>query len=418
MEIKIPKSLKELAELLKKEADLFVVGGYVRNSILKIGATDIDLASRLTPEKLEKLLAKTGYVVKEKSKKLGTVLIISQDGDRWEHTTFRSEVYADDGSHAPEEAIFVDDMQQDAKRRDFTANTIYYNVLKEELIDLYEGVYDIERKSLKCVESPTKVFDNDGLRILRMIRFACELNFKIDKPTFLKACEMSYRLKDISSARKLTELELILASSERYLGRSKPNAHLRGLQLINKMKIWPQFHVHTNKIKFNMVNKVMPADRFIGLLIDIIDSVKPGNVDYYLQFLLSPTGLPIGKKMADYYMNIVSGYYDALGKMKNKEYFFKYFENFQKISVFLARKSKIINAKYDFFYKYIVKYKLAISMRDLKINGDDLKKNVPKLNERKYGVVLTALLNKVFEGKLQNEPSELLREVRDNIENY
>ena len=418
MEIKIPKSLKELAELLKKEADLFVVGGYVRNSILKIGATDIDLASRLTPEKLEKLLAKTGYVVKEKSKKLGTVLIISQDGDRWEHTTFRSEVYADDGSHAPEETIFVDDMQQDAKRRDFTANTIYYNVLKEELIDLYEGVYDIERKSLKCVESPTKVFDNDGLRILRMIRFACELNFKIDKPTFLKACEMSYRLKDISSVRKLTELELILASSERYLGRSKPNAHLRGLQLINKMKIWPQFHVHTNKIKFNMVNKVMQADRFIGLLIDIIDSVKPGNVDYYLQFLLSPTGLPIGKKMVDYYMNIVSGYYDALGKMKNKEYFFKYFENFQKISVFLARKSKIINAKYDFFYKYIVKYKLAISMRDLKINGDDLKKNVPKLNERKYGVVLTALLNKVFEGKLQNEPSELLREVRDNIENY
>ena len=418
MEIKVSRSLKELAKILKKEAELFIVGGYVRNAILKVGTTDIDITSRLSPEELEIVLVGTEYKVKEKSKKLGTVIVISPDGDKWEHTTFRKEFYADDGRHVPDEAIFVNDIREDARRRDFTVNSVYYNILKEELVDFYDGETDTEHHVIKCVETPSKVFDSDGLRILRMIRFACELNFKINSQTFVKACEMSYRLKDITGARKLSELELILASSERYLGRSKANAHIRGLELINKMKIWPQFYVHTNKIKFDMVKKVSAENRFIGLLIDIIDCVKPDDVNYYLQFLLSSTGLPVGKKVADYYSDVICGYYDALMGMKNKNYFLKHFDNFPKISKFLIQKSKRINVKYEFFYKYIIKYKLAISIKDLKVNGDDLKKKVPELSEKKYGVALGSLLDKVFDGKLQNEPGELLKEVRDNIKNY
>ncbi|MCI5797088.1 MAG: hypothetical protein MR024_00415, partial [Firmicutes bacterium] len=207
--IMVSENLEKLALKLKSRADIFLVGGYVRNAIMGFCETDVDLASEITPDELKLLLKYSDFKVIDKSKKLGTV-IIKIDNEEYEHTTFRREVYNDSGKHQPDLAEFVNDIRQDAKRRDFSCNCVYYNLTHRRYLDIYSGTYDISKKIIRCIETPDYVFENDGLRILRMIRQSAELNFKIDKSTYQTAKSMTYRLKDISGQRKLAELKLML----------------------------------------------------------------------------------------------------------------------------------------------------------------------------------------------------------------
>src|SRR5574344_1102136 len=144
----ITPNLLKLARLFKKKGELYIVGGYVRNALLGIYETDIDLASKLTNEEIKELLFGTKYEIKETSKKLGT-LIISLGEEKWEHATFRKETYAEGGEHTPISVEFIDDIKEDAKRRDFTVNAIYYNILKDEFIDFYTGIKDVKKHILR-----------------------------------------------------------------------------------------------------------------------------------------------------------------------------------------------------------------------------------------------------------------------------
>ena len=123
----VSANLEKLAFKLKNKAEIFLVGGYVRNGLLGFCETDVDLASELTPEELKTYLKFSDFKVKDKSKKMGTVTI-SIDDEEYEHTTFRKEVYEDNGKHTPEKTEFVCDIREDAKRRDFTCNSIYYSL--------------------------------------------------------------------------------------------------------------------------------------------------------------------------------------------------------------------------------------------------------------------------------------------------
>lgn len=411
IKILVSNPLYELARIFNKsDAELYIVGGYVRNAILGIYESDIDICSKLTPEQLTTALAGTNYKIKYKSKKLGTVVIITE-GEEYEHTTFRSEIYADNGSHTPISTQFVSDIRQDAKRRDFTINAIYYNILKREIVDIYSGIYDIEKRRIKCIETPNYVFSSDGLRILRLIRLACELNLKIEKETFLAAQKMSYRLKDITGQRKQKELQKILDSGTKYT-ISKPNAHLRGLAMFNRLKIWTSFYSSVSKIKLHMVKK--SKDNYLSaLLIDMINAIKPDCVEYYLQYLLGNKGLMYGEKQKNTLVNIVCGYFDATNKISNKKFFFKYFDNFNIIKEFIKYKRRLTYKKYNFFYKYIFNHNIPIVIKDLCVNGDDIKKYNKTLPEKYYGTLLKELLEKVFDAEVDNTKEKLIEEIKN-----
>lgn len=413
MRLKVSDNLIKFAKLVQKKADMFIVGGFVRNSILGLKNNDIDLASKLTPIELEKLCKGSGFTIKDKSKKLGTVLVCC-DNEIWEHTTFKKEANPIGGEHSSSKIKFITELQEDAKRRDFTINAIYYNILKEEIIDIYSGMYDLKKKRIRTLESPDFVFENDGLRILRMIRIASELNFSISRETLMTAKKMVYRLNDISGQRKYDELMLILNSSERYKSSSK-NAYLRGLKLLNYLGIWPNIFNSVSHIRYRMVKKVNTNQRFEGLLIDLINSLNPDCISYYLASQFSQDGLMLSKMKSKKIIDVVCGYFDALNKMNNKEFFFRYYNNFDEISKILIKKNKFVFFKYNFFYKYINKFKIPIQIKDLKINAKDLKENFPKLAQKKYSVVFSELLNKVFEGKIKNEREELLAEVKNEF---
>lgn len=405
MQIKITENLKNLSQLFP--CQLYLVGGYIRNQLMGIVNDDMDICSPLTLDELEEILKDTKFDFKIKSKVLGSALITCGD-EKYEYTTFRKDIYPNNGQHTPEEVIFIDDIREDAKRRDFTCNAIYYDIKNDKIIDFYNGVEDIRRRVLKTVETPDEVLCHDGVRILRLFRFQCELNFKIDKKTLDAVNKYKNNLRDISGERMTYEIERILHSPEKYKGVTKKNSYFKTLKFFNKVSLWPYFGIDCHKIRFNMVKKVEHKSQ--GFLIDVIDNVNPISISYYLNLILSDA-FGLTKKMVENYINILSGYYEALNKQQNKPYFFKYFNNFPQIYLLLIHKSKYLANKYKFFYKYIISHKLVVSVKDLKINGDDIKTNYPNVKPNRYKPILESLLSDVFDGMISNEKKELIKAV-------
>ena len=111
----------------------------------------------------------------------------------------------------------------------------------------------------------------------------------------------------------------------------------------------------------------------------------------------------------------MSGYYEALNHQQNKPYFFKYFNNFPNIYLLLVQKSRYLANKYQFFYKYIISHKLIVSIKDLKISGDDIKKNYPTVKPNRYKPILESLLSDIFDGLLNNDKKELIEAVEGKL---
>ena len=403
MFIPVSNDLLKLAKLFPE--DLYVVGGYVRNCLLKIESSDIDLCSNVDIDEISQILKDNGYKIKIKNSKYNSITI-SKGDKSYEFTSFRKDYYPDNGSHAPIRVERTNELMEDAKRRDFTINSIYYNITKDEIVDPYHGVVDANQKILRCIGSPEEVLKNDGERILRMVRIVGELNLKIDKKTLKHAHLMAKNVADISSTRKYNELEKILYCDKRY--KETPGNFVKSLDLLNRLGIWQYFGLPIKTIKYNMVKKV--DDRELGLLIDIIDSVKPECMQTFIEdFLKNQFGF--STKLIQKVFIYLAGYYNALNKMKNKEYFFKYFEEVGVIFPLLAKKSKHIMNKYMFFYNYIIRHGLVVRVADLKISKEDIAQNYPNIDTRNYDRLLEYLLSKVFDGKVKNEKEYLLQEV-------
>lgn len=203
--------LKELAEILPSR--LYVVGGAVRESLVDyVRATDIDLACALTPEELTTSLHGTDFIVKPTSPKLGTLKII-RDGVSFEYTTFRTDSYPDGGRHTPDEVRFTSSISEDALRRDFTVNALYYDPIDEEILDPTDrGLEDLEEGVLSTVRDPDDVLSEDGLRLLRLVRFSASLGLKIDSDTFSSAQNNARLILDVAPERIRTEMDKILVS--------------------------------------------------------------------------------------------------------------------------------------------------------------------------------------------------------------
>ena len=178
--MKISKTLQKLAkEFEKKNCHLYIVGGFVRDSLLGYNPQDIDITSSMRIEDVEKICQKLKFKCKIINKHLGT-LLISAPKEKYEYTTFRKESYAR-GMHSPDKVEFVDDIKLDALRRDFTINALYYDIANDEIIDLLGGKKDLEQGIIRTCNDPMITLKDDGLRILRCIRFASTYNFKLTK---------------------------------------------------------------------------------------------------------------------------------------------------------------------------------------------------------------------------------------------
>lgn len=181
----------------------WIVGGAVRDLALDRKPKDADLASAATPQIVEDIFERTITV----GKAFGTVRV-HLGGIELEVTTFRSDGAYDDGRH-PDGVAFSESIEEDARRRDFTANALFLDPLEDELCDPTGGLADIEAGRLRCVGEPRERFGEDGLRILRLARFAARYGWEVEPDTLAGASESLDALRGVSAERVLQELESI-----------------------------------------------------------------------------------------------------------------------------------------------------------------------------------------------------------------
>ena len=224
IKIDLEASMVLLAEHFKEHGKtLYMVGGHVRNALLFLPSADLDVASKATPDQVMAFFKNSEDIkVIPKALDYGTVQIdLVMDGEKtsFEHTTFRKDFYHDGGLHRPSSVEFTDDILEDARRRDFTINALYYDILNHDLVDPLNGLKDLKAMTIRAAkENPEETLNDDGLRIMRMARFAAELNFKVDPKLFKAVKKYAHYLSDITPDRKQTELKKILLSDIKYEG--------------------------------------------------------------------------------------------------------------------------------------------------------------------------------------------------------
>mgnify|MGYP001583562655 CR=1 FL=1 len=220
---KIPPIVKNVADVLIKAGfEAYFVGGCVRSLALHMKPKDWDITTNAEPEEIQELFPHSVY-----ENKYGTVGVINDTDDETlrvvEVTPYRLESgYSD--KRRPDEVRFTSNIEEDLKRRDFTINAMALalpadkagkpgkNGEEYELIDLFGGQEDLEKKRIRAVGEPGNRFNEDALRILRAVRLAAELDFKIETETKKAIKKHSAHLKEIAQERIHDELVKIIMS--------------------------------------------------------------------------------------------------------------------------------------------------------------------------------------------------------------
>lgn len=199
-------ALKALSLLNEKGYEAFVVGGAVRDILLNKDVYDYDITTNADPNAIKMIFS--DYRSYDLGKKHGTVTVLINK-DRIEITPYRREDNYSDHRH-PDLISFSSDLKEDLSRRDFTINAMCLDK-DGRIIDMFNGVDDLEHKLIRCIGDPYRRFDEDALRILRALRFKAKLNFDIDKDTDENIHKAKDMLSYISEERKKEELLRILS---------------------------------------------------------------------------------------------------------------------------------------------------------------------------------------------------------------
>lgn len=186
----------------------FFAGGSVRDRLLGREPKDYDIATSALPDRIEALFPKTAAV----GKAFGVILVV-QNGIETEVATFREDAGYQDGRR-PDSVHFCG-AQEDARRRDFTVNGMFYDPIDDQLIDYVGGQDDLKKKILRAIGDPPKRFAEDHLRMLRAVRFAHTLGFTIEPATRAAIKAHAADLANISAERIENEFSRILTESRK-----------------------------------------------------------------------------------------------------------------------------------------------------------------------------------------------------------
>lgn len=206
----LPASVVRVLNTLESAGlEAWVVGGWVRDALRGTSGHDVDICCSGTWQENEHVLAEAGIAVVESGIKFGGITAVV-DGERIEVTTYRLDGFYSDGRH-PESVRFTRDVTEDLARRDFTVNAMAWHPVRG-LLDLYGGEEDLERGVIRAVGEPQRRFEEDALRMLRAVRFACRLNFSIEPATAQALAACAPLLDAVARERVGVELMGILAT--------------------------------------------------------------------------------------------------------------------------------------------------------------------------------------------------------------
>jgi poly(A) polymerase len=195
--------------------EAFIVGGAVRDLVLGIGPKDFDVATNATPEQVQRLFRKA-RLIGRRFQIVHVTFFGKGHPEIIEVSTFRA-LLDHAGDHVAESGRILRDnvwgsQGEDAARRDFTINAMYYDPATETVLDYHGGMADMDKKTLRMIGDPTKRYREDPIRMLRAIRFAAKTGFDLDAATREPIAKLSELLHDVPSARLFDEILKLLMS--------------------------------------------------------------------------------------------------------------------------------------------------------------------------------------------------------------
>jgi poly(A) polymerase len=206
------KTAREVAQRLRARGHIaYFAGGCVRDMVRGLPAKDFDVATDATPEIVQKIFSHT-YAV---GAHFGVVVVV-ENGLNFEVATFRSDGAYLDHRHPAD--VRFSSPEEDAKRRDFTINGMFFDPEKNEVIDFVGGRADLDAQLIRAIGDPAARFAEDRLRMLRAVRFATVLDYKIDNPTWDALVVSAGSINEISAERIREELLKIFLSPNRVRG--------------------------------------------------------------------------------------------------------------------------------------------------------------------------------------------------------
>lgn len=436
--LRLPKGSLEIIKRLKGHGhQAFLVGGCIRDSLLKLPITEWDITTSAQPKEVAKLFKKvipTGI-------DYGTVTVLLPDG-QYEVTTFRCDENYVDGRH-PDNVVFTADIHKDLSRRDFTINALAYDPLTKELIDDFGGQKDLKKKVIRAIGNPVERFNEDGLRSIRACRFAAKLKFKIEPKTRAAIKKTLNVTKKVALERVHDELVKIMATDKPSVALELMRKsglltlYIPELEECQGIKQPPNFH------KFDVywhnlhACDAAPKDNLIVRLAALLHDISKPNckIDYTFyghDQAGAKTAAAILKRLkfskadikkvtnliAQHMFNYTKDWTDAavrrfirrVGSLESIADLFAL-----RIADTQAMKSKI-GAKYlkelQRRINKIIAEENALHVRNLKVDGQDVMKTLRISAGPKVGQVLNALLEKVLDEPKLNERQKLLELIK------
>lgn len=217
--LKIPEVVTQVTTQLETAGfEAFLVGGCVRDHIMGFIPKDYDITTNATPEQIVSIFGEDNTFY---DNSFGTVGVKTSSDEAFlkiiEITPYRLESGYSDNRH-PDQVTFSQKIEDDLSRRDFTINAIAYSPSKGQIYDLFDGIKDIEEKTIKTVGNPDFRFQEDALRLIRAIRFVSQLNFSIQKETFESICVNHETFVNVSRERIRDEFSKLLMTKNPSVG--------------------------------------------------------------------------------------------------------------------------------------------------------------------------------------------------------
>jgi tRNA nucleotidyltransferase (CCA-adding enzyme) len=444
--IKLPSYIRNIINILNiYQYEAYVVGGAVRDTLLGKEPKDYDIVTSAKPDKVIDIFEKLNYQVIPTGLKHGTVTVLI-DNNPVEVTTFRVDgKYSD--NRRPDSVTFVETLEEDLSRRDITINAMAYHP-DLGIIDYFGGESFLEQKCIKTVGNASERFQEDALRMMRAIRFSCQLDFKIEQYTFEGIQINAELIKNVSNERIRDELVKILLS----------DYPAKGIELLQKSWLLQYILPELNEcVGFDQKNPHHNKDVFKHTL-KVLENV-PKNINVRLAALLHDIGKPITFSMGEdgfghFYSHHMKGYdltQDILRRLKFdnktienvpilvKEHMSRYphirKSNIKKLinrvgidnidNLINLQIADIIGSNPPFDFKNVIELKEEInrilnteeplSVKDLEISGYDLMQLGMKPG-KKMGIALNELLEKVLENPELNTKNHLIEEAKSLLQ--
>jgi tRNA nucleotidyltransferase (CCA-adding enzyme) len=442
MDIKtqLPESVEKILQKFSKAGyEIYIVGGAVRDFIMGRLTNDWDFTTNATPEEILKLVPGGLY-----NNQFGTVFTDNPDDTNRPHeiTTFRKEEKYSDYRH-PDKITWGKSLKEDLARRDFTINSLALDQ-NLKIIDLYKGQEDIRNKLIRAVGDPNARFGEDALRMMRAVRISAELGFVIEEKTFEAIKKNAPLINKIAKERVKDELFKILSSPNPYEGMIIfRNSGLMEEILPEMEKCFgveqksPGRH-HIYDVGTHLLMSLKncksadPVTRFATLIHDIgkpqtYKKLESGVITFYNHEMVSTKiaqniaeRLKFSNKERDKFITLVRWHQFTLDEHQTDSALRRFINNVGKENIedMLALRvadrlgggARETSWRLEEFKKRLVEVqKQPFTVRDLKIDGNDVMKELNLKPGPEVGKILNDLFDKVVEKKIENKKEELLK---------